>query len=201
MYESFASSQESVGMTITVNEALRLKNEMSGLLNGVQAIARQAASFGKSARLVYGVLIEDGLEVENQNGIRFEEFKDRYFALLNYSNEINTAIAKFNAEHDIGFLVRQRSNLLDVEVLLNQAATESKEYERSRSSYVEGVGRVEIKTSFTPFVPDAQYVTEARAVRDGIRDIDNEIARLNSGSISLTFSFSDVDDIKAFFRL
>lgn len=201
MIKSFETTQQPASMTITVNEALRLKNEISGLLNGVQAIARHGGLLGKSSQLIYGELVEDGLKVENQNGIRFEEYKDRYFALLNYSNEINTEIAKFNAENDIGFLVRQRSNLLDVEVLLNQAATESKAYERSRSNYVDGVGRVEIQTTFEPFVSDAQYVTEARAVRDGVRDIDNEIARLNSGSISLSFSFSDVDDIKAFFRL
>lgn len=201
MLQSFATTQKPTAMTITVHEALRLKNEIASLVNGVQAIARHAAFIGKSARLIYGELVEDGLKVENQNGIRFEEYKDRYFALLNYSNEIHTEIARFNAANDIGFLVRQRSNLLDVEVLLNQAATESKAYERERSSYVEGVGRVEIKTTFAPFVPDSHYVAEARAVRDGIRDIDNEIARLNGDSISLTFSFSDVDDIKAFFRL
>ena len=183
------------------NEALRLKIELASLLNGVQAIARQGTLLARPRRLIYGELVEDGLKVENQNGISFEEYKDRYFALLNYSNEINTEISKFNAENKIGFLVRQRSNLLDVEVLLNQAATESKAYERSRSSYVEGVGRVEIETSFEPFVPDTQYVAEARAVRDGVREIDNEIARLNSGTISLMFSFSDVDDIKAYFRL
>lgn len=201
MYQSFLTSQEPVSMTITVNEALRLKNEMSGLLNGVQAIARHASLLGRPGRLVYGELIEDGLAVENNNGIKFEDYKDRYFALLNYANEINTEISRFNAANNIGFLVRQRSNLLDVEALLNQAATESKAYERSRSNYVEGVGRVEIETSFEPFVPDSQYVAEARAARDGIREIDNEIARLNSGTISLTFSFKDVDDIKAFFRL
>ena len=201
MYQSFETSQKPVSMTITVNEALRLKNEMSSLLNSVQAIARQTGMLGRQSRLVYGDLVEDGLAVENQNGIRFEEYKDRYFALLNYSNEINTEISKFNAANNIGFLVRQRSNLLDVEALLNQAATESKAYERSRSNYVEGVGRVEIQTSFEPFVPDSQYVAEARAARDGIREIDNEIARLNSGTISLSFSFKDVDDIKAFFRL
>ena len=201
MHQSFETAQQPASMTITVNEALRLKNEISGLLGGVQAIGRHGALLGRSSRLVYGDLVEDGLKVENQNGIRFEEYKDRYFALLNYSNEIHTAIAKFNAEHDIGFLVRQRSNLLDVEALLNQAATESTAYERRRSNYVEGVGRVEIQTSFAPYVSDAQYVTEARVVRDGVRDIDNEIARLNSGTLSLSFSFSDVDDIKAFFRL
>ena len=88
-----------------------------------------------------------------------------------------------------------------MENLLNQAATESKDYERSRSSYVEGVGRVEITTTFVPSVPDATYVSEARAARDAVREIDNEIARLNSGAIDLSFSFWDVDDIKAFFRL
>ena len=201
MYQSFETSQKPTTMTITVNEALRLKNEMAGLVNGVQAIARHTALLGRSARLVYGKLVEDGLAVENQNGVAFEEYKDRYFALLNYNNEIHTELSRFNAANDIGFLVRQRSNLLAVEELLNQAATESKGYERTRSSYVEGVGRVEIETSFEPFVPDSQYVAEARAVRDGIREIDNEIARLNSGTISLTFSFGDVDDVKAFFRL
>lgn len=201
MYQSFETTRKSATMTITVNEALRLKNEIASLVNGVQAIARHAGSLGRSARLVYGKLVEDGLAVENQNGIAFEEYKDHYFALLNYSNEIHTEISKFNAANDIGFLVRQRSNLIAVEELLNQAATESKAYERTRSSYVEGVGRVEIETSFEPFVPDSQYVAEARAVRDGIREIDNEIARLNSGTLTLTFSFSDVDDIKAYFRL
>lgn len=114
---------------------------------------------------------------------------------------MTTAHASSITSLTIGFLVRQRSNLLAVEELLNQAATESKAYERTRSSYVEGVGRVEFETSFEPSVPDSQYVAKARAVRDGIREIDNEIARLNSGTISLTFSFGDVDDIKAFFRL
>jgi hypothetical protein len=194
MNQFFETSQKPVSMSITVNEALRLKNEISGTLNSVQGLTRYG-------RLIYGELIEDGLRVEAQNSIRFEEYKDRYYALLNYSNEINTQIARFNAQNNIGFLVRQRSNLQDVEALLNQAATESKAYERSRSNYVEGVGRVEIETSFEPFVPDSQYVAEARSVRDAIRDIDNEIARLNSGTISLSFSFSDVDDIRSFFRL
>lgn len=194
MNQFFKTSQKPVSMSITVNEALRLKNEISGTLNAVQGLTRYG-------RLIYGQLIEDGLKVEAQNSIRFEEYKDRYYALLNYSNEINTEIARFNAQNDIGFLVRQRSNLQDVEALLNQAATESKAYERSRSNYVEGVGRVEIETSFEPFVPDSQYVAEARSVRDAIREIDNEIARLNSGTISLSFSFSDVDDIRSFFRL
>lgn len=201
MYQTFETSLRPETMTITVNEALRLKNELASLLKGVQTIARQTALFGRPGRLIYGELIEDGLAVENQNGVSFEEYKDRYFALLNYSNEINTEISKFNAENSIGSLVRQRSNLLDVEALLNEAATGSKAFERTRSNYVEGVGRVEIMTSFEPFIPDTQYVAEARAARDGIREIDNEIARLNGGTISLTFSFTDVDDIKTYFRL
>ena len=200
MQQFFETSQQPTGMTITVNEALRLKNELSGLLNGVQTISKHGGMLSRQATLVFGELMEDGLKVETPNGIRFEEYKDRYYALLNYSNEINTEIAKFNAQNNIGFLVRQRSNLKAVETMLNQAATESKAYERSRSNYVEGVGRVEIATSFEPFVADSEYVTEARAVRDGIRDIDNEIARLNAGTISLSFSFGDVDDIRAFFR-
>lgn len=201
MHKEFETSQKPSGMTITVNEALRLKNEISALLNGVQGIARHGATGLRTARLTYGEQVEDGLKVVNENAIPFEDYKDRYFALLNYSNEINTVVARFNAQNDIGFLVRQRSNLLAVEELLNQAATASKAFEHSRSSYVEGVGRVEITTTFVPFVPDATYVAEARAARDAVREIDNEIARLNSGTVDLSFGFGDVDDIKAFFRL
>ena len=64
MYQSFETSQKPVSMTITVNEALRLKNEMSSLLNSVQAVARQTGMLGRQSRLVYGDLVEDGLAVE-----------------------------------------------------------------------------------------------------------------------------------------
>lgn len=201
MYRAFETSLAATGMTITVNEALRLKNEISNLLNSVQNIANRSHLFGDQSRIEYGELFEDGLRVEKPRGVTFENFKDRYYALLNYSNEINTEIARFNAENDIGFLVRLRSNLTDVEKLLLQAAAESKAYDRSRSNYVEGIGRVEIKSTFEPFSSEDEYVAQARAVRDGIRGADNDIARLNGADIELSFSFGDVDDIKAFFKL
>lgn len=201
MITEFKTTQTSSALTITVNEALRLKNEISSLLRGVQEIASRPGFLGAQSRLIFGELFEDGLKVEKPNGITFEDYKDRYYALLNFSNEIHTKIARFNAENNIGFLVRQRSNLLNVESLLNQAATESKPYDRTRSNYVEGVGRVEIQSTFVPYVPDETYVTEAREVRDAIRAIDNEISVLNSGTIQLSFGFRDVDDIKAYFRL
>ena len=201
MLNDFKTTQTSDAMAITVNEALRLKNEISSLLRSVQEIASRSGFLGANSRLIFGELLEDGLKVEKPNGITFEDYKDRYYALLNYSNEIHTEIARFNADKNIGFLVRQRSNLLNVETLLNQAATESKPYDRTRSNYVEGVGRVEIRSTFVPYVSDATYVAEAREVRDAIRSIDNEISALNSGTIQLSFGFRDVDDIKAYFRL
>lgn len=201
MLNDFKTTQTATAMAITVNEALRLKNEISGLLRSVQEIASRSGFLVANSRLVFGELLEDGLKVEKQNGIAFEDYKDRYYALLNFSNKIHTEIARFNAEKNIGFLVRQRSNLLNVEALLNQAATESKPYDRTRSNYVEGVGRVEIQSTFVPYVSDETYVAEAREVRDAIRTIDNEISALNSGTIQLSFGFRDVDDIKAYFRL
>ena len=84
MHKEFETSQKPSAMTITVNEALRLKNEISALLHNVQAIARPGVMGLRSARLTYGEQIEDGLKVVNENAIDFEDYKDRYFALLNY---------------------------------------------------------------------------------------------------------------------
>lgn len=164
-------------MKLTVNEALKLKNEIASKVN----------KLSDTYDICYGVRYKDG-EAEQTDNVKFLDRFETLSKVLDYSNEINTRLAEFNAK-GISELVRARQNnnllISTLEIALgNSSATASTTKNPDGS------------TTVHQFIPDntkADLKEQIKKLKRVNRDIDSEIFKLNANEIELSFDYEELD--------
>lgn len=177
-------------MEITIAEALKLKNEIGRAVNNF----RPALEY--SHGVTYGVQNVDGHDVESNNQVQaYPDVMSRLVKLYGFSNEVHTAIGEFNLRSGIPKLVRERKNLESLMRFAENAVPQSRAREFTRVENVSGIGKVQTHHKFTPYQSEAELNDAIRKFRARIREIDNEVARLNAQTIVLPFSYEELDDV------
>lgn len=172
-------------MEITVNEALKLKNQIAA---GVNKLQRQV-NYGVS----YGVSILDGEEVVTTGKEPFPEVFEKLQTLFDYSNQINTVLAGFNVSQNIPWRVRERQNAMVLVEVLEHAVLHGEPSESKTVEYPSGTGKVIRERSYKPYMTREEAQQQVKELKQKIRDLDAAIFAENQKTVSLTFTYEDVD--------
>lgn len=171
-------------MDITITEALRIKNELSNTIKTLNYNIHQS-SFGKTT--------EDG-EVISQDVEKFENVEASLIRALGYSEELNGKISEFNRTTGVDTIVRKMQNsklLLDV-YTRNLEKTKGKTNKRFENL---STVRKSIEIVYTPTVTAKSMKDRISTQKSKIRDYQSKIEKENQNTISLTFGYSDLENL------
>lgn len=168
-------------MKVTVTEAMRLKNEIS---RAIQVL--QASMFAVNM----GVVTESGQEVINDTK-PFPEYLTNLQHMLDISEELNSKLAMFNVVSGISDKVRSKANYQMLIQVFEQALSQ---YKPARSSKYEVVGaqRVEVVSTFSPFMSKVAVRSEIKICKTKMRELQQEIEKLNTKEIEFSFEYDDI---------
>jgi len=167
-------------MKVTITEALRLKNEVSQIVNKVNAMA-----------VDYGITKENGEESVISDRDSFIDQIDKLEKILKISEAINSILAKFSVDSGVSDLVRKSKNI----ELQKQLLERSMGYKQtSRLSYqVVGNERVAVKTEFVPYFSGKQIKEKIAGYKSILREVTSKIDVANSSMVELPFEYSDLE--------
>lgn len=181
-------------MKISVNEALRLKNELRGNLNNVLQETRNNAYYGIKKEFAE----KDSKEFEDTTDYNKEPI-DRLFSkaqnLVQYLVELETNIQNFNANSGITKLVLLVKNL---EVLISryesvlQFSTPYKRKENPNPLFGKETPR-EFYVDYTPLYTKKELKEIIKDLKRNLREAQNKIYTLNAETIEVNFEYSDLE--------
>lgn len=175
-------------MEITVNEALKLKNEISTYVRKMSSVMQRGVSFGDVHVFVDGEdQTSDGYE------LKFTEAYDAFHSLLSYSENINSVLATFNVENNISDLVRRKQNIVLLINMLENAQQHSEPWKKKSTENVAGVGKVTKEESFEPDMSQEQINSKISQLNEELRHIDSTIFDRNVTKVRLNFNYDDLE--------
>lgn len=171
-------------MKITVTEAMRLKNEIAGL---VQEIVCGSFSCGKT--------LVDGVPEEESQAEDVRMYMYRVERVLEISQHINSILARFNVESGVADAVRCKHN---IELQTNRwsLALSQAEPRKSKMHQVVGDKRVVVETVFEPSITKTDIKDAMRALKARERAIQGQIDRANLQMVELPFEYEDIDALR-----
>ena len=172
-------------MKITVTEALRLKNEIAGIVNTLN-YASNTAQFGE--------IKEEG-EVISEQKDSFTDVFGRFNKALGYSEEINNKLATFNRETGIDAKVRSMHNEKLRFQILSSALPKTKPTNTTRFENLGGGQRKAVKVSYTPTINSTEVKKMMAEAKKNMRAVQTEIEKLNQKEIELSFEHSDIETL------
>lgn len=173
-------------MEVTITEALRFKNEIAAMIRKLESSIRYPS------QITFGTKTENGVVVSDSKSIPFNTALDNLSKMLNYSEEINNALANFNRTSGVDALVRKQNNL---KLKYNVCEAIIPQTKPTKTKKFETVGnkREEIETEFIPSVNGSDIKKQMSAFKAEIRIVQAEIEKQNQGNITLSFSYEDVE--------
>ena len=173
-----------MGMTITVTDALRLKNDLA---RKIQSLQCTSFSCGKTT--------VDGVETGNtgdESEYAITEYADRLARALNYSYALNSILARFNVLSGVSDNVRDKSNTTLL-MTIWQSALQRSEPRTTKGHQVVGDKRIVVETKFEPYLAKGFIKSKIKALRDQLRTLQTRIDEANVKTIDLPFTYADVD--------
>jgi len=171
-------------MQVTITEALRIKNEVSTIVGQLQ---------NGLGSVNYGKVVDGGKEVFYEN-TTFPTYLTQLNKILAISQEINDKLSKFNVESGISSLVRQKANC-ELLIRVYETAISSIRQPVSRRYEIVGAVRMEIETTFTPFLSKKDIKELIKSCKASIRKIQQDIDTHNAEKIDFSFEYSDVENL------
>lgn len=172
-------------MTITVTEALRLKNEISNIVKQLQYKINQS-SFGDN--------YEDDTLVSTDVENKFIDTETSLIKALTYSTNINNTLSSYNRSNGVDGMVRDMQNEKLLLSIYQGNLDKCKPNKRKRFETV-GNTRVSIETEYKPTITSSVMKDKISQCKNKIRVFQTDIEKLNQGSIELNFGFSDLENI------
>jgi len=174
-------------MKITVSEALRLKNELSKTIQTVQY---------ETHRAPLGITKEDNQALNDEaDGKKFTETVTRLEKALAYSEELNSKIALFNKENKIDDKVRKMQNDKLMLGIFQNALNRTKATKTTKFENLGNGTRKAIVVEYTPTITATEVKGKINGYKTKYRTAQNEIEKLNQGTVELSFSFENVEEL------
>ena len=171
-------------MEITITEGLRLKNELSSTIKNL-TYKTYSASFG--------VTLEDN-EITSKDVDLFNDVEETLINALNYSEELNNKLAKFNKESGVDSIVRKLQN---AKLLLNIYTSSLPKTKPSKQKKFENLGTVRksVEIEFKPTVSSTEIKEKISNQKVISRKLQTEIEQLNQNKISVNFEYQDIENL------
>jgi hypothetical protein len=172
-------------MKVTVNEAMRIKNEMDVAFNSTACFRDTVA---------YGTISENGVQISgNDTTINFDDFLKKFKKILEMKQGINSALATFNVKSGISDLVRKKNDLVSLKEILDRALKQIGP--EKVNNYVNvGNERKLVERTLVPFVSKGQIKNELKEIKREMMEIQSTIDELNCKKIELSF-LSSYDEL------
>jgi len=168
-------------MKISVMDLMEIRKELQVKISQQQRIVMSVATT---------VQTQDGV-VTNKSSYGFMEQFEKLQKLLGFSLEVNNVLARFNTEHGVDSLVRQKKNL---EVLVNQlqAAIQRTVESSGVQHIVVGNDRVTVSVA-TESVVDLSYLqSQLRLYKKEINKIQAQVLAANTIEVEVSFTEEDL---------
>ena len=172
-------------MKITVTEALRLKNEIAGIVNTLNYASNTAQ---------FGAVKEDEIVVSEDKD-SFTQVFGRFNKALAYSAEINNTLANFNRETSIDAKVREMHNEKLRFQILSSALPKTKPSSTTRFENLGNGQRKAIKVTYTPTINSNEVKKLMGDAKKNMRSLQTEIEKLNQKEINLSFEHTDIESL------
>jgi hypothetical protein len=173
-------------MKITVSEGLRLKNELKNLVNKIHYETKASP---------LGVNVENGVVTSNEEESgKFKENLNRLEKSLGYSFEINSKLSDYNRKTNIDDKVREMQNVKLLLTVYENALPRTKSSKTTRFETV-GNERKQVVVEYKPTLTGTEVKENVSKLKTQFRNLQNEVEKLNSGEIELSFSFEDVENL------
>jgi hypothetical protein len=184
-------------MNVTVSEAMRIKKEIATEIQNIETgIYYSVSSRLKRAHVdnvSYGVRYEDDTLMMDEGKVCIETKIEEFQKLLSMSEVVNTVLANFNHDNEIGSMVRSRQNLAlmlkfyDQQVMANSVPSVKSEKDKDS-------GKITV-VRFDPILSKSDIRTEVKNIKKSMRELQSQIEALNSKKVDLPFTFDDLDSV------
>jgi hypothetical protein len=171
-------------MEITITEALRLKSDLSKIVNTLKNKIRYS-SFGDN--------FEDDQKTSKDED-KFVDVETLLITSLSYSEELNNSLSDYNKDKQVDKLVRKMQNaklLLEV-----YESSLSKTKATSQTTFVNlGTSRQSVVHKFVPTVTSKEIKTRISLTKDLVRQYQSKVEELNQGKLTLSFNYDNIEEL------
>lgn len=171
-------------MKITITEALRLKGDLSKIVNSLKSKIRYS-SFGDN--------FEDGQKTSKDED-KFNDVEKLLINSLNYSEELNNALSDYNKDKEVDKLVRKMQNeklLLEI-----YESSLSKTKATNQTTFVNlGTTRQSVEHKFIPTITLKEIKSKISKSKSLVREFQTKVEELNQGKLILSFDYNDVEEL------
>lgn len=172
-------------MKISVTEALRLKNEISKLVQKLQ-YNLMSCSLGKT--------LEDDVEISSR-GVSFNEANDALTKILKISEEINNIISKYNRDSGVDNIIRKLHNSKLLFEIYEKQLPNTKPKEHSKWENLGDGERKQVKIKYVPEISGIEMKKLINEQKKIFRDSQKQVESLNMKEIEVSFSYEDLESI------
>lgn len=167
-------------MKVKITEALRLKNEISSLVNN---------TFGEA--ISHGSTFEDDVHI-NVTYDTFNVHINKVKRIFELSEHINDVLSTYNVNSGLSNIVRKLKNIEVLILKYNRAIDESTPTTSHRFVNV-GNDRKLVTVRYEPTHTKKELKAELHALKLQERELRSKLDELNSSDIELNFEYSDLD--------
>lgn len=172
-------------MKISVTEALRLKNEISKLVQNLQY---------KLHACVIGTNYEDDVEVSAKEYL-FGDINSSLVKALKFSEEINDVLSGFNRDNKVDCIVRKLHNAKLLSDAYERLLPNTKEKKFSRWENLGDGQRKQVNIKYVPMVTSSEMKKLINEQKKIYRDAQKTVESLNMKEIEVSFSYDDLESI------
>lgn len=189
-------------MKITINDALRLKNEISRIVDTFNS-TRSGRGYGlsnssTSTNIKFGVEKIDGVPTKEENKVHVDEYLYAFTALLDFAQEINDSIANANVQNKVSSFVRRMSNIDTLLRAYENALSLSSPWKETRKEIRKEVGGdkiVDVEYSFEPFMPKSDIKIQMKELKKEKRELQQAVEKADIQEIELSFEYNDIEEL------
>ena len=113
---------------------------------------------------------------------------------MGYSFEINSKLSDYNRKTNIDDKVREMQNVKLLLTVYENALPRTKSSKTTRFETV-GNERKQVVVEYKPTLTGTEVKENVSKLKTQFRNLQNEVEKLNSGEIELSFSFEDVENL------
>lgn len=172
-------------MKISVTEALRLKNEISKLVQDLQY---------KLHACTMGTNFEDGVEIST-NDNSFVEVNASLVQALKFSEEINNTLSNFNRENKVDNIVRKLHNAKLLFDAYGRLLSQTKEKKHSKWENLGDGQRKQVEIRYVPMITGSEMKKLINEQKKIFRDAQKAVESLNMKEIEVSFSYDDLGSV------
>jgi len=169
-------------MKITVNEALRLRNELKNNLQNEYNKVRNGS--------YCGIKIQDGEDITDYNKDSIVIVMDRINKLTRYLVELETSITEFNVSSGITtfvLLVKYLEKVIsNYEIVIQQSTP----YKRKETPLMRESKEVTIE--YNPVYTKTSLKETIKELKKSVREAQSKIFKLNNAEIETSFEYEDI---------